>query len=182
MGRKTKYHRIEAGGNPENRDIGKVFLLTEMAASKAERWAMRALIALMKSGMKISDDEKKMGLSTMAEKGFETLQGVMLDPKDVEPLMDELMSCVQFYDEHTKISRGLFEEDIEEVMTRVELKKEVFYLHTGFLRAAGIQKSPARAAQSGSDSTQSSITRTSPGSSAAPYPPDSRRSPSSTQL
>ena len=37
----------------EGRDNGKVFVLTEMPASRAESWAMRALLALMANGVEV---------------------------------------------------------------------------------------------------------------------------------
>ena len=39
----------------EGRDNGKVFVLTEMPASRAESWAMRALLALMAGGVEVPE-------------------------------------------------------------------------------------------------------------------------------
>ena len=52
MARKTKRVTITA----EGRDKGKTFLITELPADQAERWAIRALLALIQSGAVISED------------------------------------------------------------------------------------------------------------------------------
>ena len=52
MPRRTKTYVIA----DENRDKGKMFLLTEMPALQAEKWAIRAFLALAKAGLVIPDD------------------------------------------------------------------------------------------------------------------------------
>ena len=46
----------------EGRDFGKVFVLTEMPASRAESWAMRSLLALMASGVEVPEGFDRMGM------------------------------------------------------------------------------------------------------------------------
>jgi hypothetical protein len=117
----------------EGRDKGKTFVLTEMAASKAERWATRAILALTKSG---ADFPENATMADLAQVGMRALGNV--DFHEAEVLMDEMMACVQIQpDRNASIVRPLIEDDIEEVSTRFKLKMEVFALHTGFSLAGG---------------------------------------------
>ncbi|OIQ97217.1 hypothetical protein GALL_207710 [mine drainage metagenome] len=128
MARKTATIVIEA----EGRDRGKQFLLREMPASQAEKWAFRALLALARAGIDLPDDPAEAGLPEIARIGLAALGGMAFD--DAEPLMDEMMACVQAVPDPSRpaIRRPLIEDDIEEVSTRLVLRREVFQLHVGF--------------------------------------------------
>ena len=119
----------------EGRDQGKVFVLTEMPASRAESWAMRALLALMAGGVEVQPGFDRMGMAAMAEIGIKALVGLKWEV--AEPLLAEMWSCVQIMPDPTKphVIRNLIEEDIEEITTRIKLRAEVWKLHTGFLKA-----------------------------------------------
>lgn len=123
--------------NDEGRDFGKVFVLTEMSASQAEYWAMRALLALMANGVNVPEGFERMGMAAMAEVGLKALTGLKWET--AEPLLQEMWECVQIMPDPTRahILRGLVESDIEEVVTRLKIRAEVWKLHTGFLKAAG---------------------------------------------
>lgn len=140
MARKTVTIEIDAN----NRDIGKAFLLTEMSANDAERWAIRAGFALMNSGADFSEltgtDEDgeplplsfqafaKMGLSALSKIPYES----------AEQLIAEMMKCVKFIPDKNKpnVVRDIFDGDIEEVSTLFTLKKEVWGLHVNFSQLA----------------------------------------------
>ena len=119
----------------EGRDKGKTFVLTEMPASKAESWAMRALLALMAGGVEVPDGFERMGMAGMAEVGIRALTGLKWEV--AEPLLAEMWECVQIMPDPSKphVVRALIEQDIEEVATRLKLRGEVWKLHTGFLKA-----------------------------------------------
>ena len=119
----------------EGRDQGKVFVLTELPASRAESWAMRALLALMAGGVELPEGFDRMGMAGMAEVGIKALSGLKWDV--AEPLLAEMWQCVQIMPDPSKphVIRNLIEEDIEEIATRVKLRAEVWKLHTGFLKA-----------------------------------------------
>jgi len=119
----------------EGRDKGKTFVLTEMDASRAEGWAMRAILALMHGGVDLPEGFEQMGMAGMAEIGIRALSGLRWE--EAKPLMDEMWECVQIQPDPTKpmIVRKLVEEDIEEISTRIKLRKEVFDLHVDFLKA-----------------------------------------------
>lgn len=123
----------------DNRDKGKRFLITEMPALRAEKWATRALLSLAKSGADIASVSpgKPGGMAALAVAGLQALQH--LDFADAEPLMDEMMDCVQIIPDpkHPETSRPLVQygsegDDIEEIDTRVELRTRIFKLHIGF--------------------------------------------------
>jgi hypothetical protein len=127
----------------EGRDKGKVFLLTEMPASQAENWGMRALAAIGRAGIEIPDEMEGSGMAGVAaigRAGFR-LQG-SLAPEDIEPLMAEMMGCVQIVPDPKQptVTRGLVEDDIEEVATRLHLRSEVMSLHLGFSIADALSK------------------------------------------
>ncbi len=137
MARKTTNYTVTDDG----RDKGKVFVLTEMPASRAESWAMRALLALMESGVELPDGFERMGMAAMAEIGIRALSGLRWEV--AEPLLDEMLSCVMIMPDPHKphVIRNLIEEDIEEIMTRIKIRAEIWKLHTDFLKAVAPLKS-----------------------------------------
>ena len=85
----------------DNRDRGKVFLISEMPASQAERWGMRMMEALAKSGASIPDALEKGGLAGVAVLGFSAILGA---PSSLTmPLMDEMFNaCVSIIPDPAK--------------------------------------------------------------------------------
>ncbi|KWO55873.1 hypothetical protein [Burkholderia territorii] len=126
--RKTLTYTVTANG----RDKGKVFQLTEMPADAAEKWAIRALLAIGRAGVDLPPGIENEGIAAIARVGFGAL--MRIDFADAEPLLDEMMACVQIQPNPAdpRIVRALIADDIEEVSTRVTLRREVFRLHTGF--------------------------------------------------
>ena len=121
----------------EGRDKGQVFVIEEMPASQAEKWAARAFIALAKSGVDVPEDIASAGFAGLAVLGLRALGGI--DFALAEPLMDEMFQCIRIA-ESPSFVRNLTEDDIQEVATRLQLRAEVFALHTGFSMAgAGSQ-------------------------------------------
>lgn len=120
----------------EGRDKGKVFRITEMPASQAEKWATRAFLALAHSGVEVPEYVSGAGMAGIAVLGLKALGGVSFE--EAEPLMDEMMACVTIVRDPKQpmMAFGLMEQDTEEVSTRVLLRGEVFELHTGFSFAA----------------------------------------------
>ena len=120
----------------EGRDKGKVFLLEEMSADAAERWALRFIFALMNTGIDLPDDIENMGMSGVFVMGLRAIGRVPFTI--AEPLLDDLMGCIKIIPDPgtPNVTRKIFEADIEEVRTRLTLKKEVFNLHTDFFTVA----------------------------------------------
>lgn len=131
--RKTiSYHVTDEG-----RDKGKRFLITEMSAARAEEWAARALFAVMSSGVEVPDDILAAGFAGIAAIGVKSLAKVPFEL--AKPLFDDMMTCVQYEFEPGRDggARGLLPDDIEEVATRLKLRKAVLQLHLdAFLGAA----------------------------------------------
>jgi hypothetical protein len=131
MARKTKL--VEVDGDPvTNRDAGKVFLLTEMAAGPAEKWAMRAFLALARAKVDVAPEIASLGLIGVWLISFQALQNASWH--DAEPLMDEMFTCVRVCPnkDDRGVTRPLIETDIEEVKTQVRLRRELMELHAGF--------------------------------------------------
>jgi hypothetical protein len=128
MARKDKRVTVDATG----RDLGKTFVLKEMAATRAEKWAFRAFAALGRSGVQFPENIAALGIAGIATIGLEMLAGI--DFVLAEPLLDEMLDCVQIAPDpaHPQIVRPLIEDDVEEIATLLMLRKEVFGLHTDF--------------------------------------------------
>jgi len=118
----------------DGRDKGKAFIITEMAARPAHKWATRALFALISGGVDIPESVAEMGMAGLAAIGLQSLNGISVEK--AEPLLDELLTCVSVMPDPRKpeVVRALFDEDIEEPMTYFKLQKEVLILHMGFLK------------------------------------------------
>lgn len=149
MARKTATVTIEA----EGRDLGKVFLLREMPASQAEKWAARAFLAMARSGIDIPDDLAGAGLAGIAAVGLKAIGG--LGFAEAEPLMDEMFACIQIIPDPARpaVVRALVESDTEEISTRLRLRKEVFGLHVDFSGLAAHLKSAQAAGTGGGSPT-----------------------------
>lgn len=145
--RKTQIVTITA----EGRDRGKHFLLTEMDAMRSEKWAMRALLAMGRSGIDVPDDILTSGAIGILGAGLSSI--AKLPFEEAEPLLNEMLSCITFIPDPSKrdvmnperpISRPLIldeamgDADIQEVATLVQLRKEVAELHLGFSLTAGL--------------------------------------------
>ena len=138
-------------GVPSNqrgeRDNGKMFRLTEMSPFAAEKWAAKALLALMKSGVDVPENYKELGLAGLAGMSMKAFGGI--DPETLIPLMDEMLSCVKCVPDprHPEQSaRPLVEEDIEEVTTLLKLRDKLLELHLGFSLAEKLSTFSASAA------------------------------------
>ena len=132
MSRKTTRITIDQ----DNRDKGKSFVITEMPADRAERWALRALLAMTSAGVDVPEQATTAGMAGIASVGIGMLS--RLDFEVAAPLLAEMMSCVRI-DMGNGVVRDLLEGDggdIEEVVTRLLLRKAVLELHLGFSIAA----------------------------------------------
>jgi hypothetical protein len=143
MARREAFITIDA----EGRDKGKVFKITEMPADAGERWAIRLLLALANSGVDLPANAFSAGMAGLAAVGLRAL--FKLRWIDAEPLLDEMMLCVSVCPRQgdRTITTGLFPDSIEEIATRVRLRKEVLLLHTGFSLPAASSTSASTAGQ-----------------------------------
>lgn len=138
--RKSKVVTVEA----EGRDKGRSFLVTEMGAVAAEKWATRALLALAKSGVEVPDEAVQAGAVAILSAGVSAFRNMAFE--DAEPLLDDMMRCVQFVPDLSRtdplstlpVSRPMMEDDVEEVGTLFRLRSEVIEIHLGFSVAASL--------------------------------------------
>jgi hypothetical protein len=115
-----------------NRDKGKLFIITELPASQSEMWALRVFQALAKSGVDIGDVDASSGMAGIAFMGIKAVAGMNFSEAQV--LMEEMFRCIKIAPnpgDHG-VMRAVIEEDIEEVSTRLLLRRKVLELHTGF--------------------------------------------------
>lgn len=167
----------------EGRDRGKVFVLVEMPASRAEEWAMRALEAIAKNS------EVPAGLAEAGMLGIFVLglKPVLSAPfAMLKPLLDEMFErCLLYAPDSSKLEtlRGnstislpdgrrpvgpILEEDIEEVATRVWLRDQIVELHTDFSVAAALSHAWGRVEAAAATWSASRGTQTSVGQSGQP--------------
>lgn len=120
----------------EGRDKGKTFVITELPAEQAERWFLRALFALMQSRADISEETLQAGAAGIARIGLAALAGIPWET--AAPLIDEMMTCVQFQPPNSKVlPLPLLDEHIEEPTVRLALRMAILELHIGFSVAEG---------------------------------------------
>jgi hypothetical protein len=152
MARRTRIVSITAQG----RDFGKQFLLTEMPADQAERWALRAFLALANANVKLPDgaaDAGMAGIAATMETGALLKQGIQslagLSYAQVGDLLDEMFTCIQFQPPNGMPPQPLWSGEnsqIEEVSTRLKLRWEVVQLHTDFFTAVASWSTPETSA------------------------------------
>ncbi len=151
MARKETDYTI-VSDDPKNRDKGKTFHLKEMGAIPGEKWAYRAILAIVGSGkIAMPKNAASSSMASLAEMGVGLLSGANWEA--VEPLLDEMMQCVTF--KEASGNRTLVEEDIEEITTVIALRKEVLKLHLGFSWAEKFRIWESRLSQAGDTSTTS---------------------------
>ena len=141
--RKHKIVTIEA----EGRDKGKAFRIDEMPASVGEQWALDALNGIARSGLIDISDLRETPMAGLAALGLKAFMGMA--KADLQPLLVQMFSCIKFVVPAVPTGRALIEDDIDEIMTRLKLRQEVFELHTGFSEAAARWNSAAASAGQG---------------------------------
>ncbi len=108
------------------RDHGKKFVVTEMDPRSGHRWASRLLFAILNSGGDVSPEILNAGLAGVARMG---IAAALKIPHEVaEPLMEELLDCVQVLPENN-VPRLVMNGDIEEVLTLFRLQVAAWNLH-----------------------------------------------------
>lgn len=129
MARKTRIYTVN---DEKSRDHGRAYLLTEMDAEAAEWWAMKVLLGI---GLTETEIDFNAPLAQMARQGFAGL--FKMDPDRAKPLLDEMMKCIRVKLPNSNDSRDMLGGDIEEVKTRVLLRKEILELHVDFFDGGG---------------------------------------------
>ncbi len=132
--RKKKAVAITADG----RDKGKVFLVTEHDVYDAEDWAINALRLAQRSGVDIPGGIQS-GMSGIAAIGILTVLGSATSMDELRPLLATMMREVKIItDQKTQFTRPLVADDIEEISTLLQIRKEWLDLHLNFSAADAI--------------------------------------------
>ena len=142
----------------EGRDKGKVFALTEMGAVPAEKWSIRALLALAKGGVQLPEGIMSAGAAAIPMAIQMIAIGGLgsLDFAEIEPLLDEMLLCVRVRPKPEVTRPLILDQDIEEIATLLTLRREILDLHYNFSKAADPSESkPMETAATGLD-TQTS--------------------------
>lgn len=139
MARKEATFIAESG-----RDKGKQFHITEMSASQAENWAIRVILAVGNAGIEIPEGLASQGMAGLLAIGYMSLLKIPFE--SAKPLLDDMMTCVQICPMQG-VKRPLIEDDIEEVTTRLQLRKAVWNLHTDFFLGESESTSESNQAQ-----------------------------------
>ena len=127
----------------EGRDKGKTFILTEMPASRLEKWAARVLVAAFSGEVPaaVLEASRVSNAGALATALNHVLAG--LDWKTVEPLYDELLDGIVFVPNPTKPNATVqlrpdnVDNFIEEVSTLVRLRMAALELNFAFFSPAG---------------------------------------------
>ena len=131
MARKVQRYTV----TESNRDSGKTFQITELPALEAERWALRALLAMSRNGVNVPDDALDAGFASLAAMGLNMLANIK--PDEADELMKKMLECVMYVPEGKGLQpRPLVDSDIEEISTLMRLRAEVLKLHGDFLKGA----------------------------------------------
>lgn len=139
----------------DSRDKGKVFRITEMAADRAERWAWRFSLALLRAGADVPEGTLDAGLAGIKELvprllvyGLKSMSGLRYE--DVEPLLAEMYECVEYRapgtDSFFALASPSGMSQVEEVATLLRLRWEVVQLHVNFSMADALSNLRARQA------------------------------------
>lgn len=114
------------------RDAGKVFALTEMPCMQAEKWAIRALRALVRSNVDlppgVMEDFGWAGLGLLSVKALAGMEW-----GEADALLDEMMPCVKVIRDaqNPHLTFDLIPDvDVQEISTLLRLRVEVFNLHS----------------------------------------------------
>lgn len=150
MARKTEKVVITA----ENRDKGKTYLITEMSAFVAAKWARRALLSINTSMLEISwlrnllttDENGKISLSRIADLEMAGVAAIgilnlfsSIPPDVMDALNDDMLACCEFIPAPNLPGRPVVEQvegDIEEPSTIITLQAAAIGLHLDFLKSA----------------------------------------------
>jgi len=145
--RKEEIVRVPGWGK---RDIGKTFLITEWPADRAERWAMRMLLAYNRGGGDIDTGSMMgLGMEAIMVLGVNTFLRGQIQAAEIIPVLDELLECVKIIRDPKARDAAtgravatpiVSSDDIEEVQTRLWLRSEVLKVHTGFSPADALSK------------------------------------------
>lgn len=133
--RQTVKVKVPEFSGTHNRDLGKIFVITEWPAARAERWGLEVMFAANKGGGELPLSLAGLGMEGIAILGINTFLRGNIESGVLIPLFDQLIECVRIVRDPKKpdvITDLVPDADIEEVATRMWLRSEVLSLHLNF--------------------------------------------------
>jgi hypothetical protein len=136
-----------------DRDAGKTFRITEMPVTAADKWANTALLAMMRGGVDVGGVNFGAIRDSMTGQSIDPTGGMLelarisiaglgnVTEQVGQDLLDQLINdCVQVIPSGGS-PRSLLsiDDEIEEIKTLWQLRKEAFLLHVSFLAAGSSQ-------------------------------------------
>lgn len=110
------------------------FKITEMPATKLERWLTRALLLIAAANKGEADDgvDLQVAASHLASQGLRALANVRYE--DAEPLLEEMLNCCTRIDAGVdqKCTSDSVDGYIEDVQTLFKLRMEAMKLNLSF--------------------------------------------------
>jgi len=140
MTRKTILYEVS---EQSSRDFGKKYELTEMSAFQCERWCLKAIRGIVKAGFNIPDEFNDFPAQALVAMGVTAF--LAIDELTQSELMSEILLTVKITStkdsafQPRKLLLSDSSEDISEVSTLIELRKEFFKLNLNFLGVVGNQ-------------------------------------------
>lgn len=134
MPRESKPVIVPEFPGTRDRDKGKIFVLTEWPAARADDWFQKMVFAANRDGGMIPMNLKGIGLEGIAVLAANTWLRGNVRSEEIIPLWNELLQCVQIVRDPKRpdVVTTLNEDDVEEVATRQWLRLEVLSLHLNF--------------------------------------------------
>jgi hypothetical protein len=147
MARNTKLVTIV----DEGRDKGKGYLITEMPPFQGEKWATRLLLAAAEGGMEVPEGFDFKTASSAKLAPLVMLAIAKAKWETLEPLLDEMMGCVQYVPTPSNplviLPLSANSEAIEEVKTLLTIRRGWLGLQLGFSMAESFPTSAQKESQ-----------------------------------
>lgn len=157
-GLKREYISVPADWK-DSRDSGKMFLISEWPATRAERWGRRMILAMKGTSAVIPNNIEGLGMVGVAILTINAFLRADINPDLLDALMDQMMECVQIIRVHSNPDLAtpiVSDTDIMDVRTLMWLRSEVLRVHTGFSSAEALSKLISTAMTPVSSSTSTS--------------------------
>lgn len=142
-----------------SRDAGKLFLISEWPAMRAERWGRHMFLCLKGTSAVIPSNIDGLGMVGVAILTLNAFLRADISPEALDPLMDQMMECVKIIRDPRVpdlASPIVSDTDILDVRTLMWLRSEVLRIHTGFSSAEALSKLISAAMTPVSSSTSTS--------------------------
>lgn len=126
-----------------DRGEDRTFVVTEMPVTRLQRFIIRFAIVAAGSGILQIDvantaPDDVMGVTAGALRSMDLSKLAMIDPDRIQPLLDELLTCVSYRvgNHDTPMSPEIVDSYISDIRTLWTLYKEIVMLHFDFLQNA----------------------------------------------